>query len=49
MDVIICTNLVCALFGPAIPTSPFNFFILATVPFLLLSGHVMNCIMLQWM
>jgi hypothetical protein len=25
VDVIIPTNLVCVLFGPAIPTSPFNF------------------------
>ena len=43
MDVIIPINLVCALFGPAIPTLSFNFiqllFILVTVPFLLPSGQ----------
>ncbi len=36
-------NLVCVLFGPAIPTSSFNFiqlfFILVSVPFLLPSGQ----------
>ena len=31
MDLIIPTNLVCVLFGPAIPTSSFNFFILIAI------------------
>ena len=38
-------KLVRVLFGPAIPTSSFNFqffFILVTVPFLLLTGHATN-------
>jgi hypothetical protein len=41
--VIILTNLVCVLIGPAIPTSSFHFiqlsFILVTTPFLLPSGQ----------
>ena len=43
MDVIILINLVCVLFGTAIPTSSFNLFncflYLFTVPFLLPSGQ----------
>ena len=30
MDMIIPTNLVCILFGPPIPTSPFNFIVFYT-------------------
>ena len=50
VDLIIPTNLVRVLFGPAIPTSSFNFqffFILVSVPFLLLTGQLMICTLFQ--
>ena len=39
VDMIIPTNLVCTLFGPPIPTSPFNFIVFCTC---ILSDGVAN-------
>jgi hypothetical protein len=58
VDVIIPTNLVCVLFGPAIPTSYFNFiqlvFIIVTLPFFIAlwakpAIHVIQQFYLAWL